>query len=575
TCPAEPILRQSLNPFKYFLRQYFIQNTENTEETNKVNFKEVLQGLFNSLERSGTLEATTLAAELKRTQSMLGALVDLHWADSLYEQLEPELRFRNTLIAFKTLIQAESLRQPVILHVEDANWLDDDSQELLGTLTHNADDYPFVVLLSGRYRDDGSPFRIPTPSGIPEHIIDLDTLSSEGIRMLVAQMLDAEISPTLAAFIAEKTEGNPLFAEQLALDLRERELIQQRDGVWTIVSREVDTIPATINAVLIARLDRLAAQVKAVVQTAAVLGREFEIQILSRMLRDDVDLPYKMQRAEEELIWQAMSVMHYIFRHTMMRDAAYDMQLQARLRDLHALAADVMAQVYAAELEPHYADLAYHYGKAEDARQEFRYAKLAGEYAASRYANQEAIEHYHQALQSLSRLDSDESVAQRQDVYTALAEIQITIGQYDQAHEHLENALALSVRSEDGKGQVHVCRWMAQMHELRGEYDEALGWVQKGLRILNNQRTSDAAELRLIAGLIHTRRGNYDEATAQFQDALHIARYLDEAAARARAHNGLGVIRLRDDFAAAIDHFQQAFMLYEHAGDISGQAKSH
>ncbi|HOU12208.1 MAG TPA: tetratricopeptide repeat protein [Anaerolineae bacterium] len=575
TCPAEPILRQSLNPFKYFLRQYFSQNIENSEETNKVNFREVLQGLFRSLEQSSSPEATALAAELKRTQSMLGALVDLYWADSLYEQLEPELRFKNTLTAFRTLIQAESLRQPVILHVEDANWLDDDSQELLGALTHNAGGYPFALLLSGRYRDDGSRFRIPTSSGVPEHVVDLDVLAAEGISLLVEQILGAGISSALTSFMTQKTEGNPLFAEQLALDLRERELIQKRDGVWDIVSREVDTIPATINAVLIARLDRLAAQVKAVVQTAAVLGREFEIQILSRMLRNDADLPYKLQRAEEELIWQAISEMHYLFRHTMMRDAAYDMQLQARLRDLHALAAEAMAQIYAVDLAPHYADLAYHYGKAEEVLQEFRYAKLAGEYAASRYANQEAIEHYHQALRSLSHLDSVESLAQRQDIYTTLARLQITIGQYDQAHAHLEEALALSVQRGDGRGQVHACRWMAQMHELQGEYDEALAWVQKGLGILHNQHTPDAAELRLVAGLIHTRRGNYDEATQQFRDALQIAQYLDETAARARAHNGLGVIRLRDDIAAAIDHFQQAFTLYERAGDISGQAKSH
>jgi tetratricopeptide (TPR) repeat protein len=120
-----------------------------------------------------------------------------------------------------------------------------------------------------------------------------------------------------------------------------------------------------------------------------------------------------------------------------------------------------------------------------------------------------------------------------------------------------------------------VCRWMAQMHELTGEYAEALEWIQRGLHHLNTQRTSDAAELRLIAGLIHTRRGNYDEATAQFENALHIAQYFDETADLARAHNGLGVICLRDDVLAAIEHFQQAFALYERAGDIPGQAKSH
>jgi len=572
TCPAEPILRQSLNPFKYFLRQHFNQNTDNAEETNKANFQAIIGGITKTLQASG--DSAELVAELERTRWMLGAMVDLHEEGSLYEQLEPELRFRNTLIAFKTLIQAESIRQPVILHIEDAHWLDSDSQELLNVLTQNVSAYPFAVLLSGRYRDDGTPFQVNVNDSVLQQAIDLNTLSPEGTRALAGQVLQGEVSESLGAFLAHKTEGNPLFVEQLTLDLRERKLVQRRNDVWTIASREIDTVPATINAVLIARLDRLAAQVKAVVQTAAVLGREFEVQILSHMLRDDANLPYKVQRAEEEMIWQALSEMRYIFRHTMMRDAAYDMQLQARLRDMHALAGQVMAQVYAAELGPHYADLAYHYGKAEDVQQEFRYAKLAGEYAASQYANQEAIEHYQQALQSLSRLKPDKTVGHRQSVHTALAEIQVTTGHYDEAHEHLEKALALSIQRNDEKSQVHICRWMAQMYELRGEYAEALEWIQKGSHILQDQESSDAAELRLIAGLIQTRQGHYDEATMQFQNALHIAQNLDEASALARAHNGLGVIRLRDDARTAIDHFQQAFTLYEQAGDIPGQAKS-
>ena len=456
TCPADPILRQSLNPFRYFLRQYFRQNSDETEEVNKINFVTAWNALIERLRtETDAAGVPALIAELERTRSMLGALVDLYWEGSLYEQLEPEFRFRNTLLAFKTLVQAESRLQPVVLHIEDVHWLDPDSQDLLVTLVRNVRAVPFVVILSGRYRDDGSPFILPLDADVPCATFDLNTLSLEGTRALAAQVLDGPLSDALTDFLRLKTEGNPLFVEQLSLDLRERALLHRTHDTWDIASREVEAVPATINAVLIARLDRLAAQVKAVVQTAAVLGREFEVLILSRMLRDDVELPRKVQRAEEELIWSALNQMHYIFRHTMMRDAAYDMQLQTRLRNLHALAAEAMVQVYAAELEAHYADLAYHYGKAENVQQEFHYARLAGKYAASRYANQEAIEHYRQALHSLARLDPEESLALRQDVHTALAELQITIGQYDQARENLEHALDLSEQIHDGRGRVH------------------------------------------------------------------------------------------------------------------------
>ncbi len=575
TCPAEPILRQSLNPFKYFLRQYFGQNAENSDEMNKANFKELLQTLEGGLKTSNLPESGALVAELERTRSMLGALVDLHWEDSLYEQLEPELRFRNTLTAFKTLIQAESLRQPVILHVEDGHWLDEGSYELLNTLIQNADLYPFAVLLSGRYQDDGSPFHVQSPANVPEQAFDLNTLSPEGSQALAEQILGGAISASLAEFIAQKTQGNPLFVEQLTLDLRERDLVHMKNGGWTVASHEIETIPASINAVLIARLDRLAAQVKAVVQTAAVLGREFEVQILSRILQNDVDLPEKVHQAEAKMIWLALSELRYIFRHTMMRDAAYDMQLQARLRELHALAAEAMEQLYASELGPHYADLAYHYGKAEEAEREFRYARLAGEYAASQYANQEAVQHYHHALRSLAHFDATQSLAQQQSIYVALGELETTTGQYEEAYGHLQEALEISQQRTDTAGQVHICRWIAQMYEQRGEYPEALEWIQKGLTLLEGQETSDTAELRLIAGLIHTRRGNYDEAMTQFQSALSIAQQLEETTALARAYNGLGLVHLRDNTNTAIENFQQAFALYKQVGAIPGQAMSH
>lgn len=577
TCPADPILRQSLNPFRYFLRQYFGQNSDNTEEVNKLNFAAALNTLIERL-RAGTdaSGAEDVIAELERTRSMLGALVDLYWEGSLYEQLEPELRFRNTLLAFKTLVQAESRLQPVILHVEDVHWLDSDSQELLVTLTRNVRDVPLVVILSGRYRDDGSPFTLELDADVPRAALDLNTLSLEGTRALAAQVLAGPLSDVLANFLSLKTEGNPLFVEQLTLDLRERALVRLDNVVWDIVSQEVEAVPATINAVLIARLDRLAAQVKAVVQTAAVLGREFEILILSRMLHEDVDLPRKVQRAEEEMIWSALNQLHYIFRHTMMRDAAYDMQLQTRLQNLHALAAGVMEQIYAGELAPHYADLAYHYGKANDRAQAFHYARLAGEEAAARFANQEAIQHFLQALQHALYLPPEQIHAERQSVYASLGELLVTTGQYEAAQEHLTHSLALAQERDDRDGQARVYRWLAHLFELRSDYALALNWIERGFQVLKGQETVDAAEMALIAGLIYTRQGNFDQALRDCQTGLGIAEHLKQRPSLARAYNLMGHIsRMRGHNVQAIEHFQRALDLYQQIGDIYGQATSY
>ena len=580
TCPAEQILRQSLYPFKHFLRGYFGQYSDNSPAENREWLDTLLDTLISDLrgKPNPSEDAESLLRELDRTRSFLGALVDLHWEGSLYEQLEPKLRFENTLAAFKTLIRAESRRQPVILHVEDAHWLDPDSHELLRVLTRNVGADPFIVLLSGRYQDDGSRFEVEADPDVPRKVIDLNELSPEGVRLLAAQTLgEGQVGDDLADFLADKTNGNPLFVEQLTLDMRERGLIGIEDGEWHLTSAGAEWVPESVSAVMIARLDRLAAQVKAVVQTAAVLGREFEVLVLSRMLReDDTQLLPKVKQAEMEQIWLPLNEMRYLFRHTLMRDAAYEMQLHSYLQKLHALAGEAIEQVYRADLEPHYADLAYHWGQAGDAAREFRYAKLAGERAMARFANQEALEHFHHALASAEGLPPEETLEQQQEIHISLGELLITTGQYDHATEHLEKALALAIERGDRVGQARACRWMARMYELRGEYPPALEWVQRGLDALAGQETTEAAELSLIAGLIYTRQGDYDEALTQCQSAMRSANNLHETTALARAYNLLGHIsRLRGNSAEAIGHFEQALTLYQQAGNVRGEATTH
>jgi adenylate cyclase len=579
TCLAEQILHQSLNPFKYFLREYFDQYTDSSEEENKARFDEILGTLIADLQKPGFRERSNeIVRELERTRSMLGALVDLHWEGSLYEQLEPKLRFGNILAAFKTLIMAESLRRPVVLHIEDAHWLDEDSQELLKALTRNVETYPFAVLLTGRYRDDGSRFVVGVDEDVSQQAIDLDELPPADIQSLAQQTLGGAIDGELAAFLMEKTNGNPLFVEQLVQDMRERTLIQVENGEWKIERAGMEEVPASINAVMIARLDRLAARIKATVQTAAVLGHEFQVQVLSRMLRGDAQLTERIRQAEAQMIWSALSELRYIFRHTLMRDAAYEMQLRAHLQKLHALAGEAIERVYTSDLGPHYADLAYHYGKAGDDRQAFRYARLAGERAAAQFANHEAIDHLEAALQSAGRLALGETLEERQEIHVALGRLLTNTAQYDHALDHLDKALELAIERGDPDAQARACRWSAEVYESRSEYASALEWVRRGLDALKDrdEHSTEAAELSLIAGLIHTRQGDYDSALERCQRAMRIAQRSRELTVLARSYNLLGhITRLRGQVTAAIRHFARAFDLYQRAGDLPGQATSH
>ena len=292
-CQTDEILRQSFNPFRYWLRDYFAFSETQAEVRNKRNFNRRLDRLI------AATEDQRLTSELDRTRSFLGAMLDLHWPDSLYEQLDAQGRYDNTIIGLITLLQSECLQQPVILHLEDAHWLDADSRgfipRFIRALTVDASkSYPIAILATAR--------REGYDSVLGEEIefesIDLGNLARRELAGLAETHLNGSIADPLLGLLEKRSEGNPFFAEQILLDLQERGLLVKSEQGWSINELGRSQLPGDIRAVLVARLDRLTREVKDVVQTASVLGREFELRLLMQMLESESEVSEKVTEAE-------------------------------------------------------------------------------------------------------------------------------------------------------------------------------------------------------------------------------------------------------------------------------------
>jgi len=302
---TDQILRQAFNPFSYLLKRYFDQLPDAAPDENKARFKAHLDRLLSrldSLAPVGQRDPKALANELMRTQSILGALIGLHWPGSLYESLDGSLRYQNTLFAIKTLLLAESCLNPIVLELEDLSWLDQASQDAVTTLARNISDYPIFVVITSRYADDGSKPTLALAEDIPTTSIDLNALTQPDLRRLAEIILNGPITNELLSLLLERTQANPFFAQQFLYYFHENGLLEQLPGgAWTIKANIPADLPTTINAILIARIDRLAQDVKEVVKAAAVLGREFDDRILARMLQADVT--QEVNIAEQEQIW--------------------------------------------------------------------------------------------------------------------------------------------------------------------------------------------------------------------------------------------------------------------------------
>lgn len=558
---ADPILPQAFGPFVYWLRRTFGQLADARAETNRATFERKLQRLLDRLPEDE--DAAALRSELIRTQSCLGALLGHHWPDSLYESLDAQGRYHNTFQAIKTLLLAESRLRPVVLELEDAHRMDDASRELFTFLTRQVHTYPLLLLLTSRYRDDGSRPHYPIAAATPVLELDLAVLSAAAVCHLAASLLHHPITPTLEAILLEKSQANPFFAEQLLYYFRENDLLRLEPQGWHVATTTF-TLPSSINAILIARIDRLTAQVKEVVKVAAVLGREFEVRILSQVLRADV-LP-DVKAAEQEQIWAALNELRYIFRHTLLRDAAYEMQLRTRLRELHRLAAAAYEQLYAADLTPYYPDLAYHYGQAQLPEPERHYARKAAEHAAAQYANQAALDYFSRVLELTP---SDDVVAQY-ELLLQREQLYDRVGNREAQWQDISRLLELTQQGEGALRRQAEARLLeVEYTRVTKNYAVAAAQIAILVELLTPAEMPDLlGKAYADWGEILLRQGQHAAAQEKLQQALALARQAQQPQLEAFCLNGLGnVFTVSLEHRQARDCMEEALRLRRQLGD--------
>ncbi|MBP6471807.1 MAG: tetratricopeptide repeat protein [Chloroflexi bacterium] len=573
---TDPILREPLNPFIYILKRYFGQTNGASEANNKANFIRRFDDLLTTLAQMPDTRA--LQNELTRTKSFLGALLGLHWPDSLYERLTAQGRYRNTFIAITTLLQAECLQQPVVLKLEDVQLLDDASKEFLLFLTQQAAASPLLLVFTSRYLDNGQPPAYVMAPNTPELSIGLQPLPASALQDMTHDVLGMATDNRLQRLLVEKSEANPFFVQQILYFLQENNLVQKEiiDGqpVATLTAYAVD-LPPTLTRLLVARLDRLPPSVKEVVQTAAVLGREFDSRLLSLILQRDLSEELKV--AEQEQIWTVLNALTYIFKHGLLRDAAYEMQLRAHLRPLHYLAAVYGEQLYALNSPIYYGTLAYHYeaaflmGQTEAHHKAVHYLQAAGQQALKNFEHQVAIHYFNRAL--------------------ALTPVTDLTGQFhlllarETAHDMQGNREAQAGDLEDLAGlsrqlaltdQVIVVLRQANYSEAIGNYELASRQAETAVTLAQQTGNQNlVAEGFGIWGVALWRLGRLSSAQAQFQVSARLAKESANLKLVAHCLHGLGNIAyFQRDHVVARNYYQQALAIRQEIGDRYGEELS-
>ncbi len=541
------------------------------------------------------LERYLPAEKMRASLPYLGHFLNLPLEPDLQEQiryLDAEALQRQVYVAIGGLIEAvaRSDPAPLVVALDDLHWMDQASQGLLEHLMPLVNQVPLMLLLIYRPERAKACWQVREkaarefPHATSE--IALRPLPAEHGRQLLENLVGIEDwPPQIHALLIERAEGNPLYLEEVLRALiDDGVLVQGSDGRWRVGS-DVDAIrvPDTLQGVLMTRLDRVEEGSRWTAQVASVIGRVFTLEVLGQIHDASGDQLNQylvaLQRYEIVHETQRAPELVYSFKHGMMQEVCYRSMLTRNRRTYHRKIAQYLAEKQSAdhlESESHDALIAHHAFVGQDWARALRYQFLAGRQAQKLFANHEAIDHFRKALESAENLGVDATAAQRLTIHMELGELLTLTSQYEAARDHLEQAFSLAAERGNPDAQAHICRWLARMYERLGEYPAALEQVEQGLAILDRAETAEAAELRLIAGLIRTRQGDYDQALDDCQEGLRIAHDLDEVTALARAYTLLGVINRQLGMSVlAIEYFEQAFALYQRADDLQGQAISH
>jgi class 3 adenylate cyclase/tetratricopeptide (TPR) repeat protein len=342
----------------------------------------------------------TLDEALRSTLPAFLSLLDVPVEDSAWEHLDALRRRQHTLDAVKRLLLRESQVQPVILVFENLHWIDSETQALLDRLVESLPTARLLLLVN--YRPEYQHSWVSKTYYIQ---LRLDPLRPENAGELLQDLLGGDASlGTLKRRLIESTDGNPFFLEETLQTLIETHALVGERGTYRLV-QPLGTIrvPATVQAVLAARIDRLPLEEKNLLQTAAVIGKDVPYTLLQTIAAlPETALHRGLDHLQvAELLYERslFPEIEYTFKHALTQQVAYGSLPHERQRVVHRRVGEELERLSKTQPEDAYEKLAYHYGRSDQKSKAVEYLVKAGHKATQRYANREALDHFQNALE--------------------------------------------------------------------------------------------------------------------------------------------------------------------------------
>ncbi len=471
----------------------------------------------------------TLDRSLEDALPYLYALLGLSDANSPLGEMEPQTRKRRALEAIKRILLRESLSQPLIVIFEDLHWVDNESQAFLNLLADSIATARILMLVNYRpeYRHEWGHKTYYTQ-------LRLDPLGKESADEMLGALLGegVEVAP-LKRLIIERTAGNPFFMEETVLVLFDEGALVRNGTVKLARSLSQLRVPPTVQAILAARIDRLAPDHKDLLQTLAVIGTEFKLGLVRKVAaKSGPELePMLSQLQLGEFIYEQPAVgdIEYTFKHALTHEVAYHSVLNERRRLLHERIGAALELMYADSLDDHVAELAHHYARSGNPGKAVEYSLRAVQQCVARGSFAEAVAQFGSGLELLQKLpDDDRRAALELDLRNAAGDALMAIKGYASPEAEQSSARAIELCRRPGLD------WQKTWSALRGVYLVHLGRpdlskaCQAGAELIARAEEHGSADhiavaatlsafARTLSGDFQLAAQNYDRAAALWE----------------------------------------------------------
>ena len=474
-------------------------------------------------------------------------------------QMDAHIRKRGTLDAIKRILLRESLNQPLMVIFEDLHWIDDETQALLNILADSIATAKILLLVN--YRPE---YSHQWGSKTYYTQLRLDPLGRESADEMLSALLTSPAPATqsqgasrersggdidvaervrahdieaLKRLIIERTEGNPFFMEETVEVLVDDGALV-RDGATLRLTKPLADlkIPPTVRAILAARIDRLSPADKDLLQTLAVIGKEFPLSLVRAVVAASADELARMldDLQLSEFIYEqpAFGDIEYTFKHALTQEVAYNSILIERRKTLHERIGAAIEELFKNSLEDHLSELADHYARSSNIEKAVECQARAAKRELSQSAYQGALLRLENAIELFAKLpDSPERAELELDLQIDYgASLLVTRGWWvPEAGKAFSRARELCQQKEEDPRLYRVLSGLHSFHLVRGEHPTALAYIDELIALADRFRNDEMqADAHLQAGFSKFFMGDFGDAHSSLElcigyHARHIA----------------------------------------------------